>query len=367
MRKLVLSLSIAAFALTSCSEDSNLNSDPVVVKPVDGGVVAAKVGGPNQPNTVYVDLSSNAQTTSKRDVWDLGFSSGSDFRVIINGSVKMAVKKLETTNIDEVQTKDDAVAVGYTTMANWGYVDNPTGILTGNGNGNGTAIAEIAANEANNYVYLVNMGYHVGTTTPAIGSVALDGESRGWKKIRITRDGDNYVIDYANLNETTHKTIKVTKKAEYNFTFISLSSGQEVNVQPAKKQWDFALTGFTNYFMSGQDQITYYFSDFVSTNILGGTKVYMVQSSAENLENDYAAFTKNNVIEANFTASANDQRIIGSGWRNGGGPNSQPSIKDNLFYVLKDVDGNLFKLKFIALTNDAGERGNPVFEYALLK
>ncbi len=367
MRKLVLCLSIAAFAFVSCSEDSNTFNEPVVIKPVDGGVVAAKVGGPNQPNTVYVDLSTNVQTTSKRDIWDLGFSSGSDFRVIINGSIKMAVKKLNTTNIDAIQTKDDAVTVGYTTMASWGYVDDPTGVLTGNGSGNGTAIAEIAANTADNYVYLVNMGYQVGTSTPAIGSVALDGDARGWKKIRITRDGENYVVDYANLDETTHKTIKVSKKADFNFTFISLTTGQEVSVQPNKKQWDFAFTGFTNYFMSGQDQITYYFSDFISTNILGGTKVYMIQSTAENLESEYAAFSKDNVIEANFTASVNDQRIIGSGWRNGGGPSSQPSIKDNLFYVLKDVDGNLFKLKFIALTNEAGERGNPVFEYALLK
>lgn len=366
MKKSIFILALASFVFASCSDDND-TSEPVVVKPVEGGTVAAKVGGPNQPNQVYVDLSANSQTGVKRDTWDLGFSTGSDFRVVINGSVKMAVKKLETTNIDAVQTQDDAVAVGYNTMASWGYVDNPTGILTGNGNGNGTAIAEISATSADNYVYLVNMGFEVGTTAPSPGSVALDGAARGWKKVRITRDGNDYVVDYADLADTTHKTVKISKKADFNFTFLNLTTGQEVAAQPAKKQWDLSFTGFTNYFPYGQDQITYYFADFITTNVHGGTKVYMVQSTAATLASEFTAFTKSNVEEGKFSTSTTDQRIIGDTWRNGGGPSSAPSIKDDRFYIVKDVDGNIFKVKFIAMTNDAGERGNPVFEYELLK
>lgn len=366
MKKSIFILAFASFIFASCSDDNNTN-DPVIVKPVEGGTVAAKVGGPNQPNQVFVDLSANTQSIAKRDTWDLGFSTGADFRVIINGSVKMAVKKLETTNIDEVQTQDNAVAVGTETIASWGYVDNPTGILTGNGAGIGTAIAEISATATDNYVYLVNMGFEVGTSTPSTGSVALDGNSRGWKKIRITRDGNDYVVDYANLADTTHKTVKVSKKSDFNFTFLSLATGQEVSVQPTKKQWDLSFTSFTNYIDYGQDQITYGFADFITTNILGGTKVYMVQSTAATLASEFTAFTKANVEEGKFSTSTTDQRVIGDTWRVGGGPSSQPSIKDERFYVVKDVDGNYFKVKFIALTNDAGERGNPVFEYELLK
>lgn len=367
MKKSIFILALASFVLTSCTDDNTTPNEPVIVKPVEGGTVAAKVGGPNQPNQVFVDLSANTQTGVKRDTWDLGFATGSDFRVIINGSIKMAVKKLETTNIDAVQTKDDAVAVGTSTMANWGYVDNPTGILTGNGAGIGTAIAEISTTPADNKVYLVNMGFEVGTTTPNPGSAALDGAARGWKKIRITREGNDYVVDYANLEDTTHKTVKITKKADFNFTFLSLISGQEVSVQPLKKQWDLSFSSFTNYITSQSAQITYGFADFITTNLHGGTKVYMVQSTAANLDSEFTVFSKANVEEGKFTTSATDQRVIGDTWRNGGGPSSQPSIKDDRFYVVKDIDGNLFKVKFIALTNDAGERGNPVFEYQLLK
>ncbi|MBA5793755.1 HmuY family protein [Flavobacterium sp. xlx-214] len=367
MKKSIFILAFASFIFASCSDDNTTVDEPVIVKPIESGTVKAAVGGPNQPNQVFVDLSTNTQTGIKRDTWDLGFSTGSDFRVIINGSVKMAVKKLDTNNIDAVQTADATVAVGYTTLSTLGYVDDPTGVLAGSGAGIGTAIAEISATAADNKVYLVNMGFEVGTTTPNVGSVALDGTARGWKKIRIIREGNDYIVDYANLADTTHKTVKISKKADFNFTFLNLTSGQEVSVQPAKKQWDLSFTGFTNYFPSGESNITYYFADFITTNVHGGSSVYMVESSAETIDAEYTAFAKANVLETNFTKSKTDQRVIGDSWRNGGGPSTQPSIKDTRFYILKDTDGNVFKLRFRALTNDAGERGYPVFEYQLLK
>lgn len=374
MKKSILLFSMLSLAFASCTSDDNApltggekEPEQEVVKPVETATVKANVGGPNQPNQVYIDLSTNQQTTIKRDTWDLGFSSGSDFRVIINGSVKMAVKQLDTNDIDAVQQEDATVAVGYTTLSTLGYVDDPTGKLTGAGNGEGTAIAEVSATATNNKVYLVNLGFEVGNTAPSVGSVALDGGARGWMKIRVTRNGNDYVLDYAKINETTHKTITVSKANDYNFTYVSLTSGSKVNVQPKKANWDLVFTGFTNYYPSGNSNITYYFADYIATNMLGGTKVYMQQTTAETLANDFNNFTKANVDDSKFSTSASDQRVVGDTWRVGGGPSTKPSIKDDRFYVIKDVDGNYYKLKFLALTNDAGERGNPVFEYELLK
>src|SRR5690606_8179761 len=135
---------------------------------------------------------------------------------------------------------------------------------------------------------------------------------------------------------TTHQTITISKDANYNFVFLNLKNGQKVSVQPKKEQWDLSFTGFTNYYGQPGSLITYYFADFITTNMLGGTKVYMVESSAENLDSAFAAFSISNVDASKFAASSNDQRIIGDTWRNGGGPNSGPSIKDDRFYVVKD-------------------------------
>lgn len=364
MKKSFLILSMAMLTLASCSSDDNNGNNIVPEVPAEGGILETTTGGPNQGNQVYVDLSTSQKTTVKRDSWDFGFYSGSEFRVILNGSLKMAVKQLATSNIDEVQTEDASVNVGFETISTLGYVDNPTGVLTGAGNGEGTAIAEISANDADNKVYLVNMGFKVGTTIPNLGSEASTGDARGWKKVRILRNGSTgYKIQVAALNATTHQEYVVNKDADFNFTFFSLDTNGTVNVEPAKNKWDLNFTTFTNYFAYQGGFITYYFADFITSNVKSGTQVYEVLNTVST----YDAFTFESIVDANFQASATDQRIIGSAWRNGGGPSSAPSVKDDRFYVVKDAAGNFYKLKFLALTNAAGERGYPVFEFALLQ
>lgn len=362
-------LSLMAFSIISCSDDdtTTVTPDATPAGPITEAIVSPTVGGPNQPNQVYFDFSSNTSTIAQRDSWDLGFYCGSDFRVVINGSISMAVKKTTTTDISVAQTSDSSVSVGYTTPANLGYADNPTGVLQGAGAGIGTAIAEISTDNSQNFVYLVNLGYQVGTTTPAVGSVNMNGDARGWKKIRITRSGNDYVLQYADLDATTAQSITISKDADYNFKFVNLLTGQAVNVQPKAAEWDINLTGFTNYLNYGTD-VLYYYSDFITSNILRGTQVYEVLSSnAAQTEVEFDAYTFSNVDTSLFATSLTDQRIIGANWRNGGGPSSEPSIKDDRFYIIKDTDANIYKLRFIALTNEAGERGNPTFEYKLLE
>lgn len=366
MKKSIFILSFTTLFLASCSSDDNGGGGQI--PPVNDAVVEASVGGANQPNQVYIDLSAASQTGAQRDSWDLGFATGNKFRVIINGSVQMAVKKLETTNIDEIQEADASVAVGFSTDATWGYVDNPTGILEGAGNGIGTAIAEISVNDEDNKVYLVNLGNEVGTTTPSIGSVSLHGPERGWKKIRITRNGNGYTLQYADIDATTHQTVNISKNNDFNFTFFSLTAGNVVSVEPQKDKWDLNFSGFTNYFSFMGGQITYYYADFITSNIHGGTQVYQVLvDDAAQTEQEFQNFSLVDVVDVNFWPSVADQRIIGDSWRIGGGPGTLPSIRDDRFYVVKDTDGNLYKLIFRALTNDAGERGFPVFEYELLQ
>lgn len=361
MKKTFLFLSFALLALASCSNDD----DAPVEVPSVGAVLQPIVGGANQPNQVYVDLSTGKSESVNRASWDFGFSTGSDFRVIINGSLKMAVKKLATSDITLVQTSDATVAVGGgTNPSSNGYVDNPTGVLAGAGAGTGTAIAEISATDADNKVYIVNLGFAVSTTTPNVGSVSVDGESRGWKKVRILRSGNGYKIQYADLASTTFTEKTIAKDTDFNFSFFSLTTGNTVSVEPQKTKWDLNFTTFTNYINMGSGEVTYGYSDFIVSNRIGGVQVYQVLTADGGA---YADFTKAKVDESKFTVSATDQRVIGANWRNGGGPTSLPSIKTDRFYVVKDVAGNYYKVKFLTLTNEAGVRGNPTLEYAILK
>jgi hypothetical protein len=365
MMKNILSLSFALLAITSCSKDEETN--PILQSPTpvsSGAILQPAVGGANQPNQVFLDLSSAVSTPINRASWDFGFSSSTDFRVTINGSVKMAVKQLATNDMSVTQVEDSNVAVGAgSNLSSNGYCDNPTGVLAGAGSGIGTAIAEVSAIDADNKVYLVNLGFAVSTTTPSVGSVSIDGASRGWKKVRFLRNGSNgYKIQYANLNSATYTEKTITKDADFNFTFFSMTLGTTVLVEPQKTKWDICFTTFTNYVNFG-NEVTYGYSDFITSNMKGGTKAYQVLTSEFTFDN----FAKANIVEANFSISASDQRSIGSNWRNGGGPSTLPSVKTDRFYVLKDAAGNYYKVQFLAMSNDAGVRGNPTIKYAILK
>lgn len=377
-------ISIALLTLASCGKKDDSNPPaPNTIPTTEKAIVKPEVGGPNQPNQVFIDLATNTQKVVKRDSWDFGFYSGDDFRVIINSSLKMAVKQLETTNIDEVQSVDESVSVGFQTLAKLGYVDNPTGVLKSEGNvpGKGTAIAEISATNDENKVYLVNMGNAISTTEPAAGATNLEGEKRGWKKIRITRssDGKGYVIQYANLEDTTHKTITVNKNSEYNFVFLNLNTGQTIEIQPKKNSWDLCFTPWTNYTSTAQpatdeNTVTYYFADVVLNNIHGNTSVLQITkdkdgnsfADADKRDAAYTSFNRASITPQDiqqFTNNLNNQLIIGASWRS----TFNKVLNDKIFYIIKDSEGNLFKLRFLALVNESGVRGYPVFEYELLK
>lgn len=322
--------------------------------------MAPEVGGPMQPNQVYIDLSSGKMTTVVRTSWDLGFYGGAEFRIVLNSSLKMAAKQLATINIDEVQVADETMIISQG-QGNATQIDDPTGLFSKT-----NGIAEVSSTDAENKVYLINMGSNPATTKPAIGSEgSAGGTSRGWKKIRVLKSGSDYKVQYADIAATTHEEIIISKNSAYNFTFLSLLDKKVVSVEPQKNQWDLNFTTFTNI-IPGATPTPYFYPDFVINNLKGGAKTYQVLTSAFT----YDAFTLANVDNAKFTE---DQRNIGSNWRStsaagpDGNPVSQFVLKTDRFFVVKDPAGNVYKLKFTGGANEAGERGFPKFQYAILK
>lgn len=333
--------------------DTHLVSFSVII----GGTVEPQIGGPNEPYQVYFDLSTGESKSVQRDSWDLGFYSGDDFRVILNGSIYMATKNLEVTDIDAITESDidsddfTQVAIGTFDPDNEEYIDAPSGDITQ------TAMQEIVVEATDNKVYLLNMGYEVGTQATNNGSVAVAGDHRGWKKIRVLRQDDGYLLQYAGLNDTTHEEIFIPKTPEYNFNNFSFNTNSIVQVQPEKEEWDLCFTVFTNVIAGAG---SYGFSDFITNNILADAKAFMVMETSSATYDSYTF----NEEEATALLS-DDQRAIGSNWREV--INSDKYVYDDRFFVLKDTEGNWYKIKFLALLNETGERGHPKFEYELLK
>jgi hypothetical protein len=357
MKKLFL-LSLSMLTLAACSSDDTGNVAPIET-PSAGAIFGDAenplgIGGPNQQNQVYVDLSGEVAAPVARDSWDFGFYSGADFRVVLNNSLGMAVKQLPVTDISLVQSPDGAVAVGTFQSSNMAFIDNPDGALSG------TAFGAIAENEAAAKVYLVNLGFSVPTTTPAVGSVNTAGPSRGWKKIKIWKDGPGYKMQYANLEATAATTVSITKDAAYNNVFFSLTGGAAVQAEPLKDKWDLNFSTFTNevFDNDGVSAGSYFYSDFILTNAKAGVTAVKVDGDTA----AYQAFDLAALTAGNYTFDT-DQRAIGDKWRSV----FDKVAYDNVFFIVQDGAGNFYKIKFISMLDDQGQRGFPMFRYALLQ
>lgn len=358
----IFSAIILALTFQSCL---SADEDPVKVAPITGQTLEPKIGGAAQGNQVWVKLSDASQSTNIRTDWDLAFYSGDQFRVILNNSIIMAVGKIPSaTDINLVKVSDvaqlqDVVQIGTFDAANMQYIDNPNGNFLTQSSG----ISEIKVNDADNPIYLLNMGRKIYDGTIAPGSVITGGDSRGWKKIQILRADNGYKIRYADLNDKTYKEYNVTKSADHNFKFFSIENNVEVKVQPQKKAWDLGFTVFTNevFTTTGQASGSYVFADFVVTNTLDGVGAYQVNvATGQTLDQAYNNFKMSDIDASKFIF--NDQRAIGDHWRITTGSNGA-QVYSNRFFVIKSADGFFFKLRFNRMTNNSGERGFPSFEY----
>ncbi|GAB4001132.1 hypothetical protein GCM10028807_56490 [Spirosoma daeguense] len=308
---------------------------------LDGGT-----GGASAINAVYTDLSNNAGTSVRRSSWDLGFYTGTDFRVILNNMTGAAAIALNKTDLAQV-TAADTVGVNLTfsstspAAADMKLLDDVSGDLTK------TVIPSISATDAENKVYLINRG---------VGGATL---AKAWVKIRVLRNSTTgYTLQYAGIRETTFKTVSITKDAAYNFKFVSFDTGALVDVEPAKARWDFVWTAAMSKTSFGAAEVPYYFSDQVFINHLGGVTAAEVLTSAVT----YDAYAESNIASTTFK---NDKNVIGANWRNTTGT---VGVKTDRFYVIKDVVGNVYKLKFVSFTTqDGGERGKPKVEFKLVK
>ncbi|WP_214070076.1 HmuY family protein [Mucilaginibacter sp. dw_454] len=319
-------LKLSFAAITSTGSSLTLNGG-------DGGAAAV--------NSVFVDLSANSQTSVLRSSWDLGFYNGDDFRVILNNSAAASVVAVNKTDINTVSASDINLAdleLGFG-KGTFTIYDDVNGDLTK------TAIPQISATDASNKVYVINRAGGSGTTAAAADLI----------KIRVLRTtAGAYTLQYARLNETTFKTVTITKNPAYNFNFISFDTGAAVNVEPAKDHWDIEWT-YSIYYTG---TTPYAFSDLVFSNYLGNVQTAEVLTSSVT----YDAFAEANLTAITLLPGRN---TISSNWR---ATTGTIGVKTDRFYIIKDAAGNIYKLKFISfITQDGGTRGYPKIQYALVK
>lgn len=353
------------------------------------GVIDLQTGGSTQPNQVYIDLSTGMQTAVRRDTWELGFYNGAENRIFLNAANRLSAARVEgVTDLNsvtsetelespltlysfgapvEVVTVSDLIAglpLGYAQ-----YGDEENGVVftdEASGNLEGTAIEEVSTTDSENNVYVISLGTEIPEESADPGAINTYGDHRGFMKIRVLTDGDSYTIQYAELDATTFQEATIEKDPSYILTAFSLVNETTVDVEPM--DWDINFSGVFSFYSGGYG-LTY--ADYGLHNTLGGVGAYRLvtedfepgvgETIEANTEISYQDFTFEDVEEEAFVYD--DRTVINSDWRS----TSEGVARDYVYFIVKDTDGNYYKLQFTALLSEDGERGYSQFQYELLQ
>jgi len=350
-------VSVAAIAISvfaACKKDK----DPVIVVPPSTGAqvqfngLIGSEAGSSAGNSVYLDLSTNKTTAVARKSWDLGFYTGSDFRVVLNNTSSAGAKVLAKTDLNAVVPADTAGLTLAVSQLNpqpsdLAFFDDINGSLTG------TVIPAVSATDASNNVVIINRGTGGGIT------------ARDWMKIRVLRNANGgYTLQYAPLAATTFTTLQVPKgDGSFQFTYVSFEDGI-VSGAPEKEKWDLVWTYSVYQTDFGGGLVPYNFSDLIAINTASGVTVREKKyADATAAAAAYTAFNKDSVNNTTFLSG---RWTIGSNWRS-----TQPAtgVRLDRFYVIRDVQGNYYKFKCLAMGvgSDGGTRGKPEFKYELIQ
>jgi hypothetical protein len=352
MKNLIKSIVILLFiGMVACDNNDVIPPIP----PSDGDIIEAEVGGPNQPNQVFIDLSTAISTVVPRTKWDLAFATGSEYTVAINYAAYMSARPTDQNDLAEINStlvnEDYKAAMATGPDCNVEWIDDPSGDLSK------TAFGTISTTEANNMVFVINRGYMEN---------GMEKIERGFVKVRVTREAENYVVSYGDIDDETFTTVTIAKDPAYNFVFFSFDDGL-VNIEPEKGLWDVVMTTGTLLTAFGPGELVpYNFKDLGLTN----QQEMKIKAVEITTEITYDGFdldaAKTLTLESNRTG-------IGSSWRKFNGSQTDPgyNVAEDIFYVIEDPDQNFYKLKYTKMhcitAGCAGERGYPEFTYELLK
>ena len=177
----------------------------------------------------------------------------------------------------------------------------------------------------------------------------LNGTQRGYKKFNILEINNEYIdLIIANLDNSQYEEVRIHKelgKEKYTYSF----DDGIVSIFPEDMSWDLLFTQYTHIFNDG----TTYLLTGVLTNYLNNVTV-----SIDTI-NEFNLINFSDIDNYNFSSN---QDFIGYGWKNYNHSSGVFTIIENINYIIKDVNGFYFKMRFIDYYNESGEKGYPKFE-----
>jgi hypothetical protein len=330
MRRLPLIILTFALALTSCFKE-----DELVPAHEQGELeVGTAALGPNYTSQVYYSLANNTEIASNLFTdWDLAFeSSGGGWTIRLNSSKFMVAGNSHDTLFAR-ELRDSALDM----------IFDPS-----SGNPDSTAIGTWYEMDGQGpislrHVYLVDRGMNE------------KGQKLGYRKVQFEMADNGYRIRIADPDRSGDTTLIIQRDESKAWIHYSFDLGI-VDTYPDADTWTLLFSKYTTMLVTNEGENYPYLVTGVLLNPLG-------VSAMRDTIHDFDEFVLADTVDLKLTAR-ND--VIGYSWKYYNFDAGLYTMVPGYSYIIRDLDGFYYKLRFIDFYNETGEKGFPKFEFVRL-
>lgn len=183
-------------------------------------------------------------------------------------------------------------------------------------------------------------------TTYIIQKGLIGTSSLGHCKLYYQEKDNNVTITFTNLDGSNEKTITLNKGEGLSFDKGSIP------VYHDELTWSLL---FTNYI--------YIYPDGTPYSVTGALMNTLKWTVAKTDDLNFYDIIKDDISSLDYSKSAD---AIGYDWKTYSLDTHTYTIDSETIYILKNTDGDYYKLRFLDFYNKNGEKGSPRFEYQLL-
>lgn len=341
MRKVfAVFLLLASGLLASCEKE-----DEAITLPAPGDSKSLVAGmGVNYDNQIYVSLSKGLVHAANYKNFDLAFEASPTGRhIYLNGAKYMFLSHSGTTDIT---TADSAGAV-------W----------------------KVDAEHLNNDSTAFGSWWQAPSVPPLQESEVMiidrgvidhTGPDRFRKIQVIQNDNDHYTVRYCKLDNSGLNEFTIQKDPAYSLMYFSFNNnGQLVLQAPKKEDWDFVFTKYTHVYFDEPLSSPYRYYPVTGGILNIWNDVTGVMAEKDSTPNfiPYETVHATEALAMNFSTRAD---IIGFDWKFYDFASSLYHITPDIYFVLRDQQGFMYKMRMISFYDNQGNKGTITFEYQRL-
>ena len=328
---------VIAFISTGCHKEEALYLAPQVA---DGIQTQTFAMGENYSNQLYFNFETQETSSNEFGTWDVGFScDGVPHAIICSGkNTSFSVARLNGIPFTDIQD------INFKTLE-WKY-DNPGGDI------DSLALANC---------YIHNGDGFIGTKNEVfILDLGADSalENRYIKIQFVSVVGGLYRFRWGKIFDNEINEVSIPTQKVKNYVYYSFATKAEVENEPlVKSNWDIV---FTTYKESIPDKNGLIYPYIIRGALINRHKIKVAELGEEA---NFSQFSYSDALQTQYSYKLNE---IGYDWKEYDQDANKYTIVPNKFYVLKTINDNYFKMRFIDFYDDQGIKGYPKMAWELL-